>query len=342
MLNLISLAYRGKAAAEPQGFDTEEDYRSHLFNEFVKRRLSYRVSPTNELYSDAQVLSWLSQLAQKMVQQKQSVFLVEQIQPGWLSTYLHLGIYAFGFRLLIVSSVALLTLLLIRPLFARYFEHTLGFYQIVFWGGVIVSIWMLFYYLSDDIKPIDTVTWRWKTAMDDLRLKFLLGSGIFLTPFCSMTYPAAFVLFLWITWLGLFTLGGLSSSNVKLGTASNYPLGQSTRNCVSICLLFLIGYGGVFGLFFVILGVPITGVVAAIGTWLIIGLIGGLRYGGLAVIQHSILRLLLYFEKRAPLNYTHFLDYCAGRIFLCKVGGGYIFIHPLLLEHFAAMDYERK
>jgi hypothetical protein len=34
--------------------------------------------------------------------------------------------------------------------------------------------------------------------------------------------------------------------------------------------------------------------------------------------------------------------YCAGRIFLRKVGGGYIFIHPLLVEHFAAMDYERK
>ena len=32
------------------------------------------------------------------------------------------------------------------------------------------------------------------------------------------------------------------------------------------------------------------------------------------------------------------LDYAADRIFLQKVGGGYIFIHRLLLEHFAALE----
>jgi hypothetical protein len=31
-----------------------------------------------------------------------------------------------------------------------------------------------------------------------------------------------------------------------------------------------------------------------------------------------------------------FLDYAAERIFLRKVGGGYIFIHRLLQEYFAA------
>ena len=32
-----------------------------------------------------------------------------------------------------------------------------------------------------------------------------------------------------------------------------------------------------------------------------------------------------------------FLDYCAERIFLRKVGGGYIFVHRLLMEHFASL-----
>ena len=41
-----------------------------------------------------------------------------------------------------------------------------------------------------------------------------------------------------------------------------------------------------------------------------------------------------------PLNYARFLDYCAARIFLRKVGGGYIFTHRLLLEHFAALTEE--
>ncbi|NEO16045.1 MULTISPECIES: hypothetical protein [unclassified Moorena] len=39
-------------------------------------------------------------------------------------------------------------------------------------------------------------------------------------------------------------------------------------------------------------------------------------------------------------NYARFLDYAADRIFLQKVGGGYIFIHRMLMEHFAQMKPE--
>jgi len=35
-------------------------------------------------------------------------------------------------------------------------------------------------------------------------------------------------------------------------------------------------------------------------------------------------------------DYAKFLDYAAERILLRKVGGGYIFIHRMLLEYFAA------
>ncbi len=39
-----------------------------------------------------------------------------------------------------------------------------------------------------------------------------------------------------------------------------------------------------------------------------------------------------------PWNYTRFLDDTARRILLRKVGGGYIFVHRLLLEYFASLD----
>jgi ABC-type uncharacterized transport system ATPase subunit len=73
---------------------------------------------------------------------------------------------------------------------------------------------------------------------------------------------------------------------------------------------------------------------------LIVGLIVGL-IGGKACIQHFILRLILYTNGYIPWNYARFLDYAAERIFLQKVGGGYIFIHRLLLEHFAQMELEQ-
>ncbi len=66
---------------------------------------------------------------------------------------------------------------------------------------------------------------------------------------------------------------------------------------------------------------------------------GGLIYAGLAVLQHYILRYLLYRNGSLPLRLVPFLDYCAERIFLRKIGGGgYIFVHRLLMEHFVGLE----
>ena len=67
----------------------------------------------------------------------------------------------------------------------------------------------------------------------------------------------------------------------------------------------------------------------------ILGLVAGLYCGGAAYVQHFVLRFLLWCDLRVPFNYPRFLDYATERILLRKVGGGYIFIHRLLLEYFA-------
>lgn len=60
-----------------------------------------------------------------------------------------------------------------------------------------------------------------------------------------------------------------------------------------------------------------------------------------ACIKHFALRLILYRNNYIPWNYARFLDYATERIFLQKVGGGYIFIHRMLMEHFAQMELDR-
>ena len=67
----------------------------------------------------------------------------------------------------------------------------------------------------------------------------------------------------------------------------------------------------------------------------------GLACGGAAYIQHFVLRFLLWCARSVPFNYPRFLDYATERILLRKVGGGYIFIHGLLLEYFASLDEKR-
>ena len=69
---------------------------------------------------------------------------------------------------------------------------------------------------------------------------------------------------------------------------------------------------------------------------LVAGLLAGLFGGGLACLRHGLLRALLWRTRSLALNIPHFLDYAAERILLRKVGGGYIFLHPLLLDYFAA------
>ena len=80
--------------------------------------------------------------------------------------------------------------------------------------------------------------------------------------------------------------------------------------------------------------IPIGGAISA----LFLGLAVALWYGGLDIIQHYTLRLLLWIRGYEPFRLVCFLDHASDLIFLQKVGGGYIFIHRLLLEHFAAME----
>ena len=70
---------------------------------------------------------------------------------------------------------------------------------------------------------------------------------------------------------------------------------------------------------------------------LILGLSVGLNRGGSAVVKHYALRLTLWLNGYTPFNFIKFLDHCARLILLKKVGGGYIFIHRMLLEYFAEL-----
>jgi serine/threonine protein kinase len=68
------------------------------------------------------------------------------------------------------------------------------------------------------------------------------------------------------------------------------------------------------------------------------GLLIGLLLGGLAALQHGILRIILWKTKVLPLRLAGFLDYATGSILLHKVGGGFMFIHRFLLEYFVSLQ----
>jgi TRAP-type C4-dicarboxylate transport system permease small subunit len=57
-------------------------------------------------------------------------------------------------------------------------------------------------------------------------------------------------------------------------------------------------------------------------------------------VQHFILRVLLRLMGNTPRHFVRFLDYAATLSFLQKVGGGYMFMHRLVQEHFAGLSPE--
>ncbi|MEM7132070.1 MAG: hypothetical protein AAF702_37535 [Chloroflexota bacterium] len=83
---------------------------------------------------------------------------------------------------------------------------------------------------------------------------------------------------------------------------------------------------------FTIITVAYAGIVGAF--------IISLFMGGDSAVKHLLLRIILWCNDSIPWDYARFLDYCHDRIFLRKVGGGYIFIHRMLMEHFAEMTDE--
>jgi hypothetical protein len=174
-----------------------------------------------------------------------------------------------------------------------------------------------------------------------LAFGFIVGLGVFI---CGLIFGFFF---------GLVTgLIGLFNDRPKVGKASpNQGINLSRKNALTVSLVSWLIYGLANGLFNGLvhgLSFGLNGKLEG-GLWLIrmlssafvgglpIGLVVGLNRGGSAVIKHYALRLILLRQGYTPLNLLKFLDHCTKLILLKKVGGGYIFIHRMLLDYFADM-----
>ncbi|MBE7553143.1 MAG: hypothetical protein HS126_18880 [Anaerolineales bacterium] len=202
-----------------------------------------------------------------------------------------------------------------------------------FMGGLILGLRSNRQSLDEDIQTVEALSWSWQKALrtGSFWLVFGIIAGLMFWLFAGtiakipnlIVDASIFGLIIGLI-LGIVGVmfGGLNSSILDTKTAPNQGMHLSLINAVII------------GLFF---GLPF-GLTISPGLGLGIGVIATLWYGGLNVIQHYTLRLILWYNGRTPRLYAHFLDCAAERIFLQKVGGGYIFIHRLLLEHFASLE----
>jgi adenylate kinase family enzyme len=357
-LSILTLAYQGKKVEELPQTGSVEERREHLFNTYIERM--FKRKGVNQQYPKDQAIYRLTWLAQRMSQASQSVFLIEKIQPNWLQSNLERKLYRIGTILIGILVIGLI-LFLSRTLDSH--NESINLTYILEINGVM---WGLVLYWNfgrgkAEIETFETLTWPWKKTRKDLLDGLIYGLrwSLILCPigiaWCYLTWDkpdetsdpleiaknafkvgteaSKIVLFGII--LGLIfaliigLIRGLRGSEIETKTIPNQGIRRSATNAVIIVLVsWLILFLIIFRLF----PQGLQSRTSIISWGLILGLLFG---GGIACIQHFSLRLILWGKGFIPSNLARFLDYASDRIFLQKVGGGYIFVHRMLLEHFA-------
>ncbi|BAZ82062.1 DUF3365 domain-containing protein [Sphaerospermopsis kisseleviana CS-549] len=343
-LSVMTLAYQGKQVEEILQTGSLEERREHLFNAYIERM--FKRKGVNQKYPKNRVIHWLSWLAQRMFQTSQSYFLIEKIQPNWLQSNVQKRLYRIGTILIGILAIGLI-LFLVH--FLDLYNDKINIFNVltinaIMWGLVL---WWTFGNYKAEIETFETLTCPWKKTRKDLLngLTYGLRWSLILSPmgvlWCYLTWktpkwPSGYekiVIFGLI--LGLIfaliigLICGLRGSEIETKTIPNQGIWTSARNAIIIVLLsWLI----LFPIIFIFFPKGLQSRISIISWGLMLGLFFG---GGIACIQHFSLRFILWGEGLIPNNLTHFLDYATERIFLQKVGGGYIFIHRMILEHFA-------
>jgi DNA polymerase III delta prime subunit len=400
MLDVMSMAYRDLPAEELTSaeLNTEKERRSHLFDTYIDKMFSRKGKGTQE-YAREHTLSWLNWLAVGVLQHRQSIFLIEQLQPSWLENQRHRLVYILGSRLIFgfilgwtlglatwvqsrshkdfIAGLILLPIgglafglidmlrfrkgtvwakpekasarwqtVLLALVYGLSFALSVGLISFLFqdpsddFGEEFLNIlaaglvYGLFWgirsknrTLTNDIQCVESLRWSWVQARKGLVSGLIVGLIIGLLIGEVLGFVLAGLT------IGAF-FGGLRTGIIDTKPVPNLGVKLSIRNALVT--------GGGAGLAIFVMFLPIIAWNTVLFVALILGANAMLWYGGLDVIQHYILRFFLYWKGHMPLHYANFLDYATRLVFLQKVGGGYIFIHRLLLEHFAAMRKDEK
>ncbi len=422
-LSIVSMAYKDISVENLQQFGSIEERRDHLFETYIERMFRRHGRAMRMKYTPEKTKHWLTWLATRMVQESQTVFLIEKIQPTWLEkkgerlfyrivTSLASGLI-LGQILWLIYGLILGQILgqiygqILWLIFGQIFRQIEG--QIegqILWLIFGQILWLIFgqifgqilWLIGGEIKTVESLKWSSQEFKKSIKKGLILGliaalifgliGGLILGLIAALiggqmegliaALIAALIggqmegliaaliggligrliygLILGLIYgpilgpiLGLSyaIIQGLKGPEIQTKKVANQGLKKSGLNALFFALIIAI-VAGILGLLSLELFVDIFGETYDGISWgylfftIPFGLTIGLAFGGgYAVIQHLTLRSMLYKKGVAPWNYARFLDYATELIFLQKVGGGYIFIHRMLLEHFAQVEPEQ-
>ena len=348
MLSIMTLAYR-RMPEEGGEMGGRLLTSTQLFDVYAERMARYRGKDMRFAPSDT--ITWLTWLAKQLTREGKPTFFLEDMQPSWL---------AADDRPRLARSMRLLVFLflLAGALPASFLFMTFGR-----WGAALAVLLVglaaaavpaltgRFLWRArlpfNRIETVESLAWSWPYAalglgvgvVGGLVLGALVGwldrwsTTAWATPWAALLAAAGGA-------LGAFE-AGLRPGDLRLRMSPGQGVGQSLRSGVVVMTRVMVLAGVLLS---VALGAAslLNGgdVILAAAPWLLwlllyLGLGFALAYGQLAYYQHARLRRILYDRGHIADDYPAFLNQTAERNLLRKVGGGYTFVHALLLQYFS-------
>ena len=398
MLDIIALTYQGVSVEKLPVNKSIQEYRQCLFNNYIER-MFFRGQGRHKVkryhYTQSEAKHWLNWLAQKMIQESQSIFSIEFMQPSLLK-FNKLQKCGFNLFITLITIIALLVSGYILGLTMQNVGWSKGLHEgiesVYVWSFLIVVLFIFNEIFNEGSNTLFNIF---------SQVKILKTTHIILV-FASVVISNFMIEIAWTQkWfekdifslqmmqviLSYFLLDRFSSKDCFEYKSSEIPQNKSSLNFAvnSIVLLFTSALGGIvcgslIYIFFLVshekyikveslpdmwrflcliwksffaqwqfLGFSIINLLSdsttALGLLTQFSLGIGLSLGWLLSfmlayndIKHFVLRIIFCKTGAIPWNYKYFLDYAKELVFLQKAGSGYMFIHRLLLEHFALME----
>jgi hypothetical protein len=322
-LSVMTLAYRDTHSKDILISENLCQQREDLFNTYIERMFE-RPRPNIINFEKQDVVRQLSWLACNMIDNDAVPYLREDMRPNWLGQR---GRWACN-----LMSALIVGLIggLIGTLIGRLING-----RIIGWiaGGAMGLIGGLICGIIESEKIV-TVPLSWKQGRN--RLSYGTGISIFLL-IIQLALGPIFGLFVGL--LAMLSFGVSSAMIFMTEVWQTVDLvGRTTgakhrlsfligRLLTGFLLRTLVTIGG--------LVVGLIGGLVGLSFGFICGFIAAPIFNSVAFIQYYTLRFVAASSNTLPWRLVPFLNYCAERIVLRKVGPGYIFVHRLLMEHFA-------
>jgi GTPase SAR1 family protein len=350
-LHMLVQEYTDQKLSQSLSF-SGRDIGQEILETCIQKRFSAAQSREHPIEEMQAFLGWLA--AAMLKQGNRQHFYLEQLDGSWLPSKAwqlsFLGLKVLVLSLLGLSAVGLVYLVI----------GLLGLWLNLGWtlvgAGVALGLLLWLRLELEDMLVTERLDWSWRalrvesaTALKAGAITGLLASVAclgFLSPLQALGFGMSAGLL-----MGMIMLipHGLIKEEQPSARQPNQKISFSGHNALLAWLIFGSFNGLWIGLLVgIVLGLAygwLIGLVSGAITGLVAGgligfFAGMLRYGGLAYLQHYLLRWILTLSTPAPLRLITWLELAQKHNLLIRAEGGYRFQHKLFQEQIARFGPE--